>query len=120
MEKPIKTIIVDDVKPVRLELKAMLKEYPVIDVIGDAGNAEQAFHLVSKYHPDLIILDIKLPGLSGFDILDRLKGDFKIIFISTFEEYKEKAMTYQPVDFILKPINKDKLRKAIARLRNLP
>ncbi len=115
-----KTIIVDDVRLIRKELKNMLNKYPNIQVVGEASNGEEAIQLISEVKPDLVFLDIHLPKLSGFDLLDRIDVDFKVIFISSFyDKFSAKAQHYNPVDFLMKPINKEKLSRAIGKITNL-
>jgi len=116
----LKAIIVDDVRLIRTELKQLLSEYPDINVVGEAASADHAAQLVSKLKPDVVFLDIYLPGQSGFDFLDNVKVDFKVIFISSFyNKYSEEAQKYKPVDFLMKPINKQKLSNAIQKLQDV-
>ena len=115
--KSIRTVIVDDVRLVRIELKMILSEYPEIDIIGEASNTCDAISMISELKPDLVFLDIQLPGSSGFDLLDQIELNFKLIFISSyFDQYYERAKKYNPLDFLTKPINKKKLVKAISNL----
>ncbi len=112
----LRVIIIDDVRLIRVELRTMLSEYPEVEVVGEAGNVADALPLISELKPDLVFLDIRLPDLSGFDLLDKTEADFKVIFISSYDKYIPKARTYNPVDFLLKPINKKKLYKAIQKV----
>jgi len=112
----LKTIIVDDKWLVRSELKLLLSQYPSIDIVGEAGNIEEAEKLIAEEKPDVVFLDIQLPENTGFDLLDKLDVDFKIIFISAFNKYIPEAKKYHPVEFLLKPINAEKLSKTIKKL----
>jgi two-component system LytT family response regulator len=94
----------------------MLSEYPHIKVIGEAANTVEAIPLIMKLKPDVVFLDIHMPGLSGFDLLYRMNVNFKVIFISSYDRYREKAKKHNAVDFLLKPINKEKLGKAVQKL----
>ncbi len=115
--KPLRAIIVEDIRPIRTELKMMLSEYPEIRIVGEAATAAKAITLISELEPEVVLLDIHLPGMSGFDILDRVKADFKVIFITLyFNEYAAEAKKYKPVDFLTKPVSKDKLSRAIGKL----
>jgi len=115
--KKLRTLIVDDIRLIRVELRMILKEYRVIDIIGEASNVADAKRLILELKPDVVFLDIQLPGLTGFDLLDEIDIDFKLVFISSyFEQYYEKATKYAPVDFLTKPINKDKLVTVINKL----
>jgi two-component system LytT family response regulator len=115
--KPLRTLIIDDIRLIRLELKMILSEYPEIDIIGEASNVHDAKAMILKLNPDLVFLDIQLPGLSGFDLLNQIEINFKLVFISSyFDQYFEKARKYAPVDFLTKPINKDKLMNVVKKL----
>jgi two-component system LytT family response regulator len=112
----LKAVIVDDVRPIRMELKTLLGDFPNIKVVGEAANVNDAIPLIEKIKPDIVFLDIQLPGLSGFDLLEKIDAHFKLIFISSFKEYLPQAQKYFPVDFLLKPIDKKKLARAIHKI----
>ncbi len=112
----IKAVIVDDVKLIRAELKSMLLEYPEFDVVGEASNGKSAIKVIEKLKPDVVFLDIQMPVYSGFNMLDVLDINFKIIFISSFDKYMPEAQKYNAVDFLMKPINKGKLDIALKKL----
>jgi two-component system LytT family response regulator len=112
----IKTLIIDDEWLIRSELKTMLIQYPNIDVIGEAANLNEAVKLCESLKPDLIFLDIHIPGGSGFDFLSRVNGDFKLVFITAFDQYLNEAKKYRAIDYLMKPISKDKLSRVIRKL----
>ncbi len=112
----IKTLIIDDEWLIRSELKTMLMQYPNIDVIGEAANVIQATKLFKKHKPDLVFLDIHMPGGSGFDFLERINGNYKLVFITAFDQYLPKARKFRAIDYLMKPISKDKLSKVIQKL----
>jgi len=115
--KQLRTLIIDDIRLIRVELRMILNEYKVFDIVGEASNVQEAKKLISELKPDVVFLDIQMPGLSGFDLLDAINIDFKLVFISSyFDQYYEKATKYSPVDFLTKPINKDKLATVINKL----
>ncbi|MBN1546001.1 MAG: response regulator [Syntrophaceae bacterium] len=114
----LKTMIIDDEWLIRSELKNMLQGYPQIEIVGEAVNLTDAVRLYNKLKPELIFLDIHLPGGSGFDFLDRVQGGFHLIFLTAFDQYLENAMRYKPVDYLLKPINREKLARALDKIRN--
>ena len=115
--KQLRTLIIDDIRLIRVELRMILNEYKVFDIVGEASNVKEAKKLISELKPDVVFLDIQMPGLSGFDLLDEINIDFKLVFISSyFDQYYEKATKYSPVDFLTKPINKDKLVTVINKL----
>lgn len=113
---PIKTLIIDDEWLIRTELKDMLMQYPNIDVIGEAANLTDAIKLHNDLKPDLVFLDIQLPGGSGFDFLSRVNGDFKLVFITAFDQFLNEAKQHRAVDYLMKPISKDKLSRVIRKL----
>lgn len=112
----IKTLIIDDEWLIRSELKTMLGWYPNIDVIGEAANLNEAVKLFEALKPDLVFLDIHIPGGSGFDFLSRVNGSFKLIFITAFDHYLKEAKNYQAIDYLMKPISKEKLAMVIQKL----
>ena len=115
--KTLKTLIVDDVKLIRIELRMLLSNYKEIDVIGEAGNVKEALKFIYDEKPDVLFLDIYLPDSSGFELLDKLEMDLKVIFISSyFNKYSSEILKYNPVDILSKPINKTKLSDAIKKL----
>lgn len=113
---PLKSIIVDDEWLVREELKTMLAQYPQIEVMGEAANVPQAIELVKEIKPDVIFLDIQMPGASGFDLLDQTDINSKIIFVTAYDQYALKAFEVNALDYLLKPIQKERLAKAVQRL----
>ncbi|MDZ7375522.1 MAG: response regulator [candidate division KSB1 bacterium] len=111
-----KTLIIEDEWLIRAELKSMLSHYPNIQVVGEASSVTDAIKLHNELKPDLVFLDIQLPGGSGFDFLDRVNGHFKLVFITAFDQYLERAKNYQAIDYLMKPISKRKLTKVIQKL----
>jgi two-component system LytT family response regulator len=111
-----KTIIVDDEWLVRSELKIMLAAHPEITVIGEAANVAQAIPLIRETQPEVIFLDIQMPGASGFDLLDQVDVAAKIIFITAYDKYALRAFEVNALDYLLKPISKDRLAKAVKKL----
>lgn len=109
-------IIVDDEWLVREELKALLAPYPELNVIGEAGNVPQAIELIHQEAPDVIFLDIQMPGASGFDLLEQTDINAKIIFVTAYDQYALKAFEVNALDYLLKPIQRDRLAKTIQRV----
>jgi two-component system LytT family response regulator len=112
----LKTIVVDDEWLVREELKTLLAEYPAIQVVGEAANVPQTIELVKQLEPDVIFLDIQMPGASGFELLEKADINSKIIFVTAYDQYAIKAFEVNALDYLLKPINKGRLAKTIQRL----
>ncbi len=95
----------------------MLGEFPEIEIVGEAASAGKALNLISELKPDVVFLDINLPRMSGFDILEQINFDLNVIFITSYsDEYAEEAKKYNPVDFLTKPVSREKLSRAIRKL----
>ena len=117
----INTIIVDDEKPAREELAYLLKGFPEIKVIGQGRNGVDAVNLIKEHSPDLVFLDVQMPGLDGFGVLKKLvERKMKVphvVFATAFDHYAVQAFDVNAVDYVLKPFDKARISKAIARAR---
>ena len=116
--KTFRSIIIDDEKLAREDLKAVLKDFPEIELIGEAGTANEAIKLIESANPEVVFLDIQMPGKSGFDILGEVQTDAQIIFVTAYDEYAIKAFEVSAQDYLLKPVNKERLHLAIEHLQN--
>jgi two-component system response regulator LytT len=118
---PINTIIVDDEKPARDELAFLLKGFPEINVIGQGKNGVEAVSLIKEHAPDLVFLDVQMPGLDGFGVLKKLvERKVKVphvVFATAFDHYAVQAFDVNAVDYVLKPFDKARIAKAIQRAR---
>jgi two-component system, LytTR family, response regulator len=113
----MKTIIVDDERLARNELKRLLEDFPKVSIIGEAANATEAIELLDEHSPDVIFLDIQMPGKSGFELLDELEGKVpEVIFTTAYDEYAIKAFEVNALDYILKPIDPARLAEAIHKV----
>ena len=115
------TVIVDDEKPARDELVYLLKGFPEVTVVAQGKNGLEAVSLIKEHNPDLVILDVQMPGLDGLGVIKRLK-DRKgkmphIVFATAYDQYAVQAFEVNAVDYILKPFDKQRLAKAISRAR---
>ncbi len=111
-----RTFIVDDEWLVRSELKIMLAEHPEIEVVGEAASVAQAIPLIQDARPEVMFLDIQMPGASGFDLLEQIEVSARIIFITAYDKYALRAFEVNALDYLLKPISKERLAKAVKRL----
>jgi two-component system, LytTR family, response regulator LytT len=120
---PINTIIVDDEKPAREELAFLLKAFPEINVIGQGKNGVEAVALIKEHSPDLVFLDVQMPGLDGFGVLKKLvERKMKmphVVFATAFDQYAVQAFDVNAVDYVLKPFDKARIAKAIQRARKM-
>lgn len=111
-----KVIIIDDERLARVELKNLLTNFSNITIVGEGANAEEGIQLIESLQPDLIFLDIQMPEQSGFDMLEEIPDPPSVIFVTAYDEYAIKAFEFNALDYILKPINTDRLREAIDRV----
>jgi two-component system LytT family response regulator len=117
MTDNLKALVVDDESLARKGLKLRLAEISGIDVIGECVNGREAINKVAELRPDVLFLDIQMPGMSGFDVVSKLQQDEMplIIFVTAFDEYAIKAFDVHAVDYLLKPIEMDRLRESVER-----
>ena len=113
----LSTIIVDDESLARRGLAIRLQHIPQIDVVAECRDGMEAIKAIAEHSPDLIFLDIQMPGMSGFDVIAQLQTDNMplIIFVTAFDEYAVDAFKVHAVDYVLKPIDDDRLHEAIER-----
>jgi two-component system LytT family response regulator len=114
----LKAIIVDDERLARTELKKMLQEYPDINVIDEAANADEGIEKIEAQNPDIIFLDIQMPGKTGFDLLTSLEKAPHVIFTTAYDEYALKAFDVNALDYLLKPIEPKRLAEAMHKLHD--
>jgi two-component system LytT family response regulator len=112
----LKALIVDDERLARRELRSLLSKHDRIEIIGEAESIRQAESLIQAERPDVIFLDIQLSGETGFDLLEKVETDFKTIFVTAFDAYAIRAFEVNALDYLLKPVNPERLEKAIEKL----
>lgn len=117
--KTLKTLIVDDESLARRGLLHRLKGIADIEVVGEARNGREALKLISELNPDLVFLDIQMPGLNGFEVVQQLDVEHMpmILFLTAYDEYAVKAFEVNALDYILKPIDEDRLLQVLAKVR---
>jgi DNA-binding LytR/AlgR family response regulator len=114
----IKAIIADDEDQLRSYLKSRLSEvWPELIVCGEARNGDEAFELIEKYRPHIAFLDIRMPGLSGMDVAKKIADSCRIVFITAFDQYAVAAFEHDAIDYILKPVTRERLEKTTDRLK---
>jgi two-component system, LytTR family, response regulator len=111
-----KTIIVDDERLARREMRRLLAEFDEIVISGEAENLSEALELIEREKPQIVFLDIQLSNENGFDLLEKTDHDFKLIFVTAFDAYAIRAFEVNALDYLLKPVNPERLAKAIERL----
>lgn len=112
----MRAIIIDDERLARTELKKLLQDYPEVEVIDEAANADEGVTKIESQHPDLIFLDIQMPGKTGFDMLAQLEKTPQVIFTTAYDEFALKAFEVNALDYLLKPIEPKRLADAIQKL----
>ena len=115
----LRTIIVDDELLARRLLRSLLEEFPDIDLVAECRNGREAIDVTRSLAPDLLILDIQMPGMNGFDVVKELQADLMpaVIFCTAFQRYAVDAFDLHAVDYILKPVQVARLDRALARAR---
>jgi two-component system, LytTR family, response regulator len=111
-------MIIDDEPPARRELRRLLSGFPWVEVVGEAGNVDEAAEMVEKLTPELLFLDIQMPGGSGFDLLTRLEDVPQVIFTTAHDEHAVRAFKVDALDYLLKPIEPARLAEALGRVRS--
>ncbi|WP_205729585.1 LytR/AlgR family response regulator transcription factor [Taishania pollutisoli] len=114
--RTIRTIIIDDERLAREELKSLLKNYAEIEIISEAKNGEEGVQLINELNPDLIFLDVNMPGLSGFDLLKQLDEIPLVVFVTAYDEYAIKAFEVDALDYMLKPVDPERLNDALKKI----
>lgn len=118
MDKIWNTLVIDDETLARQRLKRLLSIYDSINIIGEAGNGMEGLQQIELLKPDLVFLDIEMPVLNGFELLAQLPKPPKVIFTTAYDQYAVKAFEEESIDYLLKPIEKERLEKAINKLKN--
>lgn len=114
----MKTLLIDDERLARKELRNLLSEFDEVEIVGECQNADEAKEMIETLNPDLIFLDIQMPGKSGFDLLEELDYVPKVIFVTAYDEYAIKAFEVNAFDYLLKPVEPQRLGAALERIEN--
>lgn len=115
-----RAVIVEDDRLAREELLYLLKSHPNVVVVGEAGSIQEALTVIQQTRPDLILLDIRLRSESGFGLLERLVAPIPVIIVTAYTEYAVQAFEVNALDFLLKPVNPQRMEKALQRLYARP
>lgn len=115
----MKAIVVEDSRLAREGLLRMLNAHPEIDIVGQADHPSSALSLIAQHKPEVLFLDIHMPGESGFDLLDKLDYLPQVIFTTAFSEHAYRSFDYSAVDYLLKPISPERLAEAVQKLLDL-
>jgi two-component system, LytTR family, response regulator len=120
MVADLRTIVVDDEQLARDELCFLLQQMGGVEVVGQAGNGVEALRVIEEYEPDLVMLDVQMPGLTGFEVARRVLQagvGSQLVFVTAFDQYAIDAFEVNAVDYLLKPVEADRLSVAVDRVR---
>jgi two-component system, LytTR family, response regulator len=112
----MRALIVDDERLARKELIKLLEDHPMIEVVGEAMNAEEANQMIADLNPDLLFLDIQMPGKTGFQLLEELDVVPLVVFTTAYDEFALKAFEVNALDYLLKPIQPERLLETVSKL----
>lgn len=114
--KKYKALVVDDERLARKGLISMLAEFPQLESVGEAEDVPSAIKAIEELQPDIVFLDIQMPGQSGFDLIEQIDFSGKIIFVTAYDEYALRAFEINALDYLMKPVTDDRLRKSLERI----
>ena len=119
-QQVLKAIIVDDEDLARKGLALRLEEFNNVELVQEARNADEALDLITIHEPDLVFLDIQMPGITGLEMLSEIQADIlpMIVFVTAYDTFAVEAFKVHAIDYLLKPVEKDRLAEAIARARD--
>jgi two-component system LytT family response regulator len=117
-EKKITTLIVDDEDLARLVLRELVQIHPEMTIAAECANGFEAVKAVSEHKPDLIFLDVQMPKLSGFDVLELIGAETAVIFVTAYDQYAMRAFEVHAVDYLLKPVGRERFEAALERAKS--
>jgi two-component system LytT family response regulator len=112
----LRALIVDDERLARNELRRLLAAHPEVEACGEAGDVNEALASIDELRPDVVFLDIQMPGQSGFDLLARTTASFRTVFVTAYDEHALRAFEVNALDYLLKPVNPERLQRTVDRL----
>jgi two-component system LytT family response regulator len=113
----IRALIIDDERLARQELKNLLQTFDQIQIVGESGNVDEALVMIDKENPDLIFLDIQMPGKNGFELLEEIQGNAPdVVFVTAYDEYALKAFEVNALDYLMKPVDEERLGELVDQL----
>jgi len=113
----IRTLLVDDEDLARLALRRALVSTTDIEIVGEATNGVEAIEMIGELRPDLVLLDIEMPGFNGFEVVQQLSNPPAVVFVTAYDEYAVRAFEANAIDYLLKPLQPERLDRALARVR---
>src|SRR5262245_39914959 len=117
LDAPLRVIVVDDEEPARLAMRQDLEAIGGVTILAECANGFEAVKTVSELAPDLLLLDVQMPKLDGFDVLELVGRDVPVVFVTAYDEFALRAFEVHAVDYLLKPFTRERLVDALARAR---
>jgi two-component system LytT family response regulator len=114
----MKALLIDDERLARQELKNLRAPYPEIQIVGEANNAETAIESIKLLKPDVIFLDIQMPGKNGFELLEEISGVPEVVFVTAYDEHAIRAFEVNALDYLLKPVQPSRLAETVKKILN--
>lgn len=114
----LRLMLIDDEPLARQKLRNMLDPQPGVQICAEAGNLRDALRLIESEKPDALLLDVRMPGGDGFDLLSQLRNKPLVVFVSAYSDYAIRAFEFAAVDYLLKPVRRERLEEALLRLQN--
>lgn len=115
----MRAIIIDDERLARTELRKLLQDFPEIEVVDEAANADEGVQKIEVHNPDLVFLDIQMPGKTGFEMLQDLEAAPAVVFTTAYDDYAIKAFEVNALDYLLKPVEPKRLADAVEKIRKV-
>jgi two-component system LytT family response regulator len=118
--KSLRALVIDDEPPARKKLIMLLRDEPDLEVVGQASNGIEAVAAIEEHRPDVIFLDIQMPGMNGFEVLEALEGENLplVVFVTAYDQHAVKAFEVHAADYLLKPFDRSRLHSCLERLRS--
>ncbi len=117
---PVRTLLVDDGRLARDRLRRMLQAHPEIVVVAEASSVDEAAAAIADHAIDLVFLDVQMPNADGFALFDRCDVTARVVFVTAFDEHALRAFEVNALDYVLKPVARERLANCVARLRSMP
>jgi two-component system LytT family response regulator len=116
MTPRLRALVVDDERLARVELLTLLRAHPEVEVVGEAADADEALRRMEALDPDVLFLDVQMPGSSGFELLERAHPRGRVVFVTAYDTHALRAFDVNALDYLLKPVHPERLAATVARL----
>src|SRR5256885_5998373 len=115
----LRALIIDDERLARSALRRLLREHDEVEIVGEAANSDEAVRAIHKLSPDLLFLDVEMPAVNGFDLLEKLDDVPTVIFTTAYDQYAVRAFEISALDYLVKPITRERLSASLARAQSV-